>query len=592
MDMCPGWGLHMKTEKPKSFRIGDVMSHPQVLGQYFAGDSWNTWRAVMKAAFAEPMTDEELANFTTVAGGRSPPLTRCSELACIVGRGGGKDSIASLMATTIAINFDPIGKLRPGELATIICIACDRDQAKIVFNYIRGYFEEVPALAKLVKTIEKDSIILANRVEIMVETNSYRSVRGRSFLAAIFDEVAFWRSEGSAVPDKEVANAVGPGLTRVPGSMSILISTAHRRTGLLYDRFQNFYGKDNDDTLVVLGTSQQFNPILDAAKIAAAIAKDPQEANAEYNSIWRDDLAGFLQREVIEAAVDSGVPVRPPQSDIHYFVFVDNSGGRSDSFALAISHFKLDGTVILDLIREWRPPQFSNPSVVVAEMAQIAKSYRCQYVKGDAYGANWAEERFREVGLGFRKSDLDTSGLYLACLPKFASGQVRLVDNARLVQQFVALERRTMPGGRDKIEHPRGGNDDLSNSVSGALVMAALGLSSINTGSGVGIYSAYGGNWDWDGGVWVERSEIRTRLEAEMLAQITPDSADHVKGYRGPEQQVGDLLQLFRERPEEADAIVSDLENIRVNSGDVFVRRIARQAQREIQVRAAVASEI
>ena len=78
MDMCPGWGLHMKTEKPKTFRIGDVMSHPQVLGQYFAGDSWNTWRAVMKAAFAEPMTDEELANFTTVAGGRSPPLTRAA----------------------------------------------------------------------------------------------------------------------------------------------------------------------------------------------------------------------------------------------------------------------------------------------------------------------------------------------------------------------------------------------------------------------------------------------------------------------------------------------------------------------------------
>ena len=34
-----------------------------------------------------------------------------------------------------------------------MCIACDRDQAGIVFNYIRAYFEEVPALAKLVRNI-------------------------------------------------------------------------------------------------------------------------------------------------------------------------------------------------------------------------------------------------------------------------------------------------------------------------------------------------------------------------------------------------------------------------------------------------------
>ena len=205
--------------KPRAFRVSDVMSDPDLLGKSFSGSSWDTWRAVIKASFAEPMSEAEVATFNTIAGGRGVPQQRVAEAVYIVGRGGGKDSIASLIATAIAINFDPKGKLRPGELATVICIAVDRSQARIVFNYVKGYFEEVPALAAMVKSIGTDSIILSNRVEIMVETNSYRSVRGRSFLAAIFDELAFWRSEGSAVPDKEVANAVGPGLTRVPGSM-------------------------------------------------------------------------------------------------------------------------------------------------------------------------------------------------------------------------------------------------------------------------------------------------------------------------------------------------------------------------------------
>jgi hypothetical protein len=67
-----------------------------------------------------------------------------------------------------------------------------------------------------------------------------------------------------------------------------------------------------------------------------------------------------------------------------------------------------------------------------------------------------------------------------------------------------------------------------------------------------------------------------------MMSAVPPDTADHSKASR-PGQRVGDLLQLFRERPE-ADAIVSDLEDIRVNSGDLFIRRIARRAQRGIQL--------
>jgi hypothetical protein len=250
------------------------------------------------------MDDDEQAAFREVAG-RAPPKQRVKEFVAVVGRGGGKDATASLIATHAAASFDPKGKLRPGEKAVVMCLACDRAQAAIVFGYIRAYFEEVLALKKMVRAITSESIELANRVVIEVHTNSYRSVRGRSLLCAIFDEVAHWKDESTSTPDVETYAAVTPGLARVPNSMLVLISTAHRRAGLLWNRFREHYGKESD-VLVVKGTTLQFNPTFDAATIDDAIQSDPQLYGAEYNSEWRSDLQAFVSREAVQDCVVEG----------------------------------------------------------------------------------------------------------------------------------------------------------------------------------------------------------------------------------------------------------------------------------------------
>src|SRR5215471_4727786 len=256
----------MRTERAATrLTIADTMRSPKLLGAFFAGPSWHRWQSVLKAAYAEPMDDEETAVYREVAG-RAPPKERVKEFAAIVGRGGGKDATASLIATHAAASFDPKGKLRPGEKAVVMCLACDRAQAAIVFNYIRAYFEEVPALKKMVKAITTESIELTNRVVIEVHTNSYSSVRGRSLLCAIFDEVAHWIDESTSTANTEMHAAITPGLARVPNSMLVLISTAHKRSGLLWNRFKEHYAKESD-VLVVKGTTLQFNPTFDEETI-------------------------------------------------------------------------------------------------------------------------------------------------------------------------------------------------------------------------------------------------------------------------------------------------------------------------------------
>jgi hypothetical protein len=466
-----------------SISISDAMASPKLFGPHFAGDSWNRWRAVLKATFGEPMNDAEREDFRVVAE-RLPPTRRVREAIYIAGRGAGKDSVASLIASHIAVTFEPAGRLRPGEVASILCIAVDREQANIVLNYIKAYFETVPALAALVKSIDRDGVTLRNGVAIVVATNSFRSVRGRTIIAAIFDEVAFWRDENSATPDVETAGAVQPGLARLPDSMLILISTVHKRSGLLYEKWKAHYGIADDDVLVIRATTQQLNPTFDAKTIARQIASDPALYNAEYNSQWRDDLSSYISRELLEAAVDRGVVVRPPNPETTYYAFADPSGGAHDSFTAAIAHREKGDVVVLDMLYERRPP--FNPSETVQEIATLLQDYGLSKIVGDRYAAQWVVEAFDKCGVRYEQSERDRSQIYLDTLPLFTAGQARLIDNARLIAQFAQLERRTFSSGKDRVDHGRAGHDDLCNSAAGAMILASR-------------RGAYPDNLDWVG---------------------------------------------------------------------------------------------
>ena len=117
-----------------------------------------------------------------------------------------------------------------------------------------------------------------------------------------------------------------------------------------------FFGQDDDDVLVVHGASRVFNPTLPRRVVEDALKRDAAAARSEWLAEWRDDIAAFLSRELIEAAVDRGVTVRPPQPDIDYHAFADPSGGLGDSFACAVAHKDADCAIVLDCLHETVPP--------------------------------------------------------------------------------------------------------------------------------------------------------------------------------------------------------------------------------------------
>ena len=171
----------------------------------------------------------------------------------------------------------------------------------------------------------------------------------------------------------------------------------------------------------------------------------------------------------IEACVANGVLVRAPLDGVSYAGFVDPSGGSSNSMTLSVAHNE-NGHIILDCIVERKPP-FS-PDSVVSEFAETLRTYRISTVIGDRYAGEWPRERFAVRGVTYKSADMTRSELYLAFLPLLNSGRLDLLDNQRMIAQFVGLERRVSSSGRDSVNHSVGAHDDVSNSVAGAIVAA------------------------------------------------------------------------------------------------------------------------
>jgi hypothetical protein len=440
------------------------------LAEHYAGPSWARWRAVLKAAGGDALTDEEHELFREVAE-RDPPPGAVRELWCVVGRRGGKDSIAAGIACVAAVG-DYSATLRPGEKATILCLASNRDQAKIVLRYIKGYFATIPALTALVQRETEETLELVNSVEIVVSTNSFRAVRGKSIVCAIFDECAFYRSDESANPDSEVYAAALPAMATFERPMLVGISSPHRRSGLLYDKWREAFGKDDPDVLVVRGASTLFNPTLPAKLIERELERDPERARSEYFAEWRSDIDDFIDRLVVEACTARDRRELLYCGGSRYFAFCDPSGGSADSMTLAIAHHDARrGVTVLDAVREIKPP--FQPSRVVFEFAQVLKSYRLATVHGDRYAGEWPRERFQDQGIKYELSDRPKSSIYQDSLPLLNSRTVELLDIPRLANQLCELERRTSRGGRDSIDHPPGGHDDLANAAMGALLLAS-----------------------------------------------------------------------------------------------------------------------
>ena len=277
-------------------------------------------------------------------------------------------------------------------------------------------------------------------------------------------------------------NALRPSLGTT-GGMLFAISNPYARRGELWTTYRDNFGPEGDPAILVANApTRTMNETYSQAKVDRALKKDRAAASAEYLAEFRSDVEGFVSLDVVDRAIVKGIGVRPPDTYTNrYVAFLDAAGGSGgDSITLGIAHHERgertgddeqpQGRAVLDRVEEVRPP-FS-PEDVAGQFAAVLHSYGVGTVTADKWGAEWVAQPFRRRGITVEATAEPKAAIYLKLVPLLNSGQVALLDHERLRSQLVALERRTGTTGRDTIDHPRGGHDDVVNAAAGAIVAA------------------------------------------------------------------------------------------------------------------------
>jgi hypothetical protein len=439
--------------------------------------TWQAWNVALRCLYGLKIKPHHHDLIKQCTGRDASELPsegfRTALIAC--GRRSGKSRVAALVGGYEALFGGHERRLAKGEVGLLPIISPTKFQSSVVWRYLQSLFDTPLLRPELLDVKESDKLLqLKNGIRVMVLTGDFRSVRGPTLIGAVVDEIChFHLSEENKIrSDSELIAALKPGLATTQGRL-ICIGSKYATRGWAYKTWLAQQGvnrgvspsfREQWQTLVWEAPSKLMNCTLPQSVIGAALVEDLASARSEYLNEWRCDVAEFVPRSLVESLVARGIKELLPRSSTSYTAFCDVSGGRSDAAALSIGHLA-DGKVILDCARLWPAPH--NPHVVIAQMCDELKRFSLNRVIGDNFGAEFVAGSFRGNGVNYTKSDFPKSQLYLELLPRLCSQGIELLDLPVLIDQLSSLERKTRSGGRDVIDHPAGGRDDLSNSVAG-----------------------------------------------------------------------------------------------------------------------------
>jgi hypothetical protein len=457
-----------------------------------SGADWTAWRAFLCALYALPMTDQEFDIYRECTGRKDPPTQPAEEAYVPTGRRARKSAVGSLIAVERSLIPDYTRCVAPGQSPLIPVLADKRENAATIMSFVKGILDSAQALRECVKgEPAADTVRLTSGVDIRVRAASLSAGRSPAIPLAILDECAFFPTDDSAQPDTEIVAGIKPAMATFPNRLLLCLSSPYAKRGVLWTATRDHWGVDGRVLVWKAPTLRMHDTPTVRVFVEEERKKDPVAASAEYDAEFRSDISSPFDDMVLLECTDKGVSEHPPVPGVTYIAFVDPSGGSSDSFTLSIAHW--DGAyTVQDYVGEWPAPY--QPAVVVREATAVLKRYGLKVVEGDHYGGEWPAERFtdglhddtclrsrREAApcscepwkVAYGLSERTKGQLYLDLLPIVNDRRTRLLDNARQRIQFAALERRTSRGGRDAIDHPPNGHDDVANAVAGAVVKAA-----------------------------------------------------------------------------------------------------------------------
>lgn len=187
----------------------------ELFGSHFQGPSYRAWKMVARVISNVKLSPREMKMFRQISQRKKVPK-KLREICCIIGRRGGKSKFAAALALYLVCFRDWSKALSAGEIGTGMIIAPDRRQGRVIKKYMDGFIRRSPLLKSMVLKMTSEAIHFTNNTVVEIHTASYRSVRGYSVIFCILDELAFFRDENSANPDREILAALRPSMATIP----------------------------------------------------------------------------------------------------------------------------------------------------------------------------------------------------------------------------------------------------------------------------------------------------------------------------------------------------------------------------------------
>jgi hypothetical protein len=430
-------------------------------------------RTFLKTFYGLELDEEEL-EFYRRATGRTNYLPReHKEVTAIVGRRGGKTTLASEIAIYEAIQYP---KLPRGARAYVIIVAPSLSQAQIAFDYIREGFNGSPTLKEFIDKPLTDEIRLRTGITIACYPCSYIAVRGISVVCAICDELAFWNhEETSANPENEVMAALRPAMATFRNAKLIKISTPFRKEGILWNDFQE---RNNRQHLVWHASTQEMNPTISTDFFEEERHQHGDEYyKREYLAEFTDNIAGWMPRELLDRAIVRGQKEFPPVRGGTYVAAADPGFMKSD-FGFAVLHRSDDGHITVVYARRWTGTREIpvDPEAVTREISEFLQRHGINTLVGDQHCYPVLRDYFQKLGITYREFSFGTytrASIFGNLGQLLGQQKITFVDEPELLRQFRSLERINLPNGNTDIRPPRSSKDDMAIAVA----LAAFELS-------------------------------------------------------------------------------------------------------------------
>ena len=517
--------------------------------------TFTSWRALFAALFGLRMSEPEAEVFRTCTGLTDLPTAAFNILWLIIGRRGGKSFAMALVAVYLSVFRDWRPFLSPGERAVVLLVAADREQAKILRNYVGGLLTNNRLLAQHVLGQTAESIELKGSVVIEIATCSFRAVRGRSVCVALLDETAFWRSEATANPDREVWRAIRASMAQFGShSVAIIASSPYARKGLLYDGWKTHFAKADATNLVWQAPTKVMNPTISDSFIAAEYVADPVSAASEYGAAFRSDVESFVDLAVVEAVVDEGTFERPPVDGcglrrllrpLGWCGRLDDAGDRPHGGPLRSP--RRGARAQASLLARGRRDRVRSPSSerMVSNRFWAIVMQGCGRASVSSCTASSTRRRRDPKAIS-------TETCCLSLTVVVSGSSISREQSHRSPLSSDAPAR----GGRDSIDHGPGGHDDCANVVAGVCAIV------IGDGAPdpvpVAQFGTYASRIYGDGGV-ADRIDRLSPQQALARGLITPRSCITVGNKTMLDQSTSLIRQQLLDRIRPKSSFAEDL---------------------------------